>query len=112
MSRGRSTRTLEASCWRCSRRRWPAAPAYIGSLTALLITAFYVTDSFTTQIVKEFTLQNFSDLFSPTYRTVAFRTILVAATVTVIDFVIAMPMAFTLAKSSPIAPGGCCSCSS
>ena len=74
------------------------ALAYIGSLTALLITAFYKTDPFTTQIVKEFTLQNFSDLFDPAYRTVAIRTILVAATVTVIDFLIAMPMAFTLAK--------------
>jgi len=72
--------------------------AYIGSLTALLITAFYSTDPFTTQIVKEFTLQNFSDLFSPAYRTVALRTVLVAATVTVIDFLIALPMAFTLAK--------------
>ena len=30
------------------------------------------------------------------YRTVAIRTILVAATVTVIDFLIALPMAFTL----------------
>ena len=74
------------------------ALAYIGSLTALLITAFYKTDPFTTQIVKEFTLQNFSDLFDPAYRTVAIRTILVAATVTVIDFLIALPMAFTLAK--------------
>ena len=72
--------------------------AYIGSLTALLITAFYKTDPFTTQIVKEFTLQNFSDLFNPAYRTVAIRTVMVAATVTVIDFLIALPMAFTLAK--------------
>ena len=74
------------------------ALAYVGSLTALLITAFYSTDPFTTQIVKELTLQNFADLFDPAYRTVALRTIGVAATVTVIDFAIGLPMAFTLAK--------------
>jgi putative spermidine/putrescine transport system permease protein len=72
--------------------------AYIGSLVSLLITAFYTTDPFTTQIVKEFTLDNFAKMFEPAYRTVAIRTVLVAATVTVIDFLIALPMAFTLAK--------------
>ena len=72
--------------------------AYIGSLLALLLTSFYKTDPFTSQIVKEFTLDNFQKVFEPTYRTVAVRTVGIAVAVTLIDLVIGLPTAFTLVK--------------
>ncbi|KAB8185467.1 ABC transporter permease [Microbispora catharanthi] len=73
--------------------------AYLGALAALLVTAFWSTDVFTGDVVKVFTWANFTDLVTgEVYRTVALRSIGVAAAVTLIDLVVAFPMAFAMAK--------------
>jgi putative spermidine/putrescine transport system permease protein len=72
---------------------------YLGALAVLLLSAFWSTDTFTGDIVKSFTLDNFRDVVtSSTYRTVIVRTVLVALAVTVICAVLAFPMAFYMAK--------------
>jgi putative spermidine/putrescine transport system permease protein len=73
--------------------------AYLGSLAVMLAAAFWSTDSFTGSLIHTFTWGNFRTLLSePVYRTVAKRTLGIAATVTVIDALIALPMAFYMAK--------------
>lgn len=72
---------------------------YLGSLAALLLTAFWSTDVFTGAIVKTFTLDNLREAAgNATYRTVTLRTVGVAVAVTVICAVLAFPMAFYMAK--------------
>jgi putative spermidine/putrescine transport system permease protein len=72
---------------------------YLGSLAVLLLSAFWTTDVFTGEVVKETTFDNFRELFTTeVYRTVTLRTIGVAAAVTVICAVLAFPMALFMAK--------------
>jgi putative spermidine/putrescine transport system permease protein len=72
---------------------------YLGSLAVLLVSAFWTTDDFTGEIVHEATLDNFRAIVTKgVYRTVALRTIAVAAAVTVICAVLAFPMALFMAK--------------
>jgi putative spermidine/putrescine transport system permease protein len=73
--------------------------AYLGALAALLVTAFWSTDTFTGNLVRTFTWANFEDLVTgEVYRTIALRSLGVAVAVTLIDLVIAFPMAFAMAK--------------
>ncbi|MDX6226852.1 MAG: putative spermidine/putrescine transport system permease protein, partial [Frankiales bacterium] len=73
--------------------------AYLGSLGVMLAAAFWSTDSFTGALIHTFTWDNFRTLVqNSVYRTVALRTLGVAVAVTVIDAVIALPMAFYMAK--------------
>jgi putative spermidine/putrescine transport system permease protein len=73
--------------------------AYLGALVALLVTSFYSTDPFTTEVVHRLTFQNFHDLATiSVYRRVALRTVGIATAVTVIDAAIALPTAFFMAK--------------
>jgi putative spermidine/putrescine transport system permease protein len=73
--------------------------AYLGALAILLLSSFWTTDTFTGDVVKSWTTKNFHDLLTTdVYRTVAVRSIGVAAAVTVICMVVAMPMAFFMAK--------------
>ena len=72
--------------------------AYLGSLTVLLLSAFWTTNSYTSNLEYIWNTVNFHDVFSdPTIRTVALRTLGIAVSVTVIDAVIAFPMAFYMA---------------
>lgn len=72
---------------------------YIGSLAALFITSIWRIDNFTSKIVREFTLQNFLDVFTDrAYFNVTIRTLLVAICVTLICALIAIPMAFFMAR--------------
>lgn len=72
---------------------------YLGSLAIMVVAAFWSTDSFTGQLIKEPTLDNFTTLFSnEVYRNVALRTLGIAVAVTVIDMVLAVPLAFMAAK--------------
>ena len=86
-----------------------AAPAgwllvvYIGSLAALVLTSLYrLADDPTGLVTKLDTTigwGNFDRLFSePVYREVALRTLVAAATVTVIDLIVALPVAFYMGK--------------
>ena len=73
--------------------------AYIGALAALLVTALWTTNTFTGDIERVWTLGNVRTVLSDSvYRAVTLRTIGVAALVTVIDAVLAMPVAFFMAK--------------
>jgi putative spermidine/putrescine transport system permease protein len=73
--------------------------AYIGALAALLITALWTTNTFTGDIERVWTLDNLRTVLTDAvYRTVTLRTIGVAALVTVIDAVLALPVAFFMAK--------------
>lgn len=72
---------------------------YVVALAALLVTALWQVDSFTGNLDRTLTLDNVKTvLTTELYRTVALRTIGVAALVTVIDVVIALPIAFYMAK--------------
>jgi putative spermidine/putrescine transport system permease protein len=81
--------------------------AYLGALAALFITSLWGQDPFTGNVVREWTLDNFRQLWeSDVYRHITFRTIGIAALVTVIDVVIAFPIALYMAKiASPRARG-------
>jgi putative spermidine/putrescine transport system permease protein len=75
------------------------AVAYLGSLVVLFVAAFWQLDDFSGQIVKEPTFDNFKLLWDdPVYRTIALRTIGIAALVTVTDAILAFPIAFYMAK--------------
>ncbi len=72
---------------------------YIVALAALLVTAFWTVDSFTGQVRTEWTLDNIVTVVTGAlYQTVTLRTLGVAALVTVIDILIALPIAFFMAK--------------
>jgi putative spermidine/putrescine transport system permease protein len=72
---------------------------YLGSLAVLFASAFWTTDPFTSSVVRTFTWDNFRLIAgSEVYRAVALRTVGAAALVTVVDALIALPMAFYLAK--------------
>ncbi|EXU62380.1 spermidine/putrescine ABC transporter permease [Streptomyces sp. PRh5] len=73
--------------------------AYLGSLAILLLSAFWATDSFTSDVVHTWNTDNFHELLTtPVYRTIALRTLSIAAAVTVIDALLALPMAFWMAR--------------
>jgi putative spermidine/putrescine transport system permease protein len=72
---------------------------YIGSLAVLLVASFWQTDPFTSEVVHTFTLDNFRTLWErDVYRNVAWRTIRMAAMVTVADAVLAFPIAYYMAR--------------
>jgi putative spermidine/putrescine transport system permease protein len=73
--------------------------AYLGALAAMLVAAFWTTDDFTGAVVHTVSLRNFSTLLeADVYRTIAVRSLVVAVSVTVIDAVIALPIAYFMAK--------------
>ena len=72
---------------------------YLGSLSVLLMAAFWDTDVFTAEIVHTFTLDNFERIFEQdVYRDVAWRTIQMAALVTVACALLAFPIAYYMAR--------------
>jgi putative spermidine/putrescine transport system permease protein len=73
--------------------------AYLGALAVLLVSAFWTVNSFTGEVVREFTPANFRTILAEeVYRTVTLRSLGVAAAVTVICVVLAVPMALYMAK--------------
>jgi putative spermidine/putrescine transport system permease protein len=72
---------------------------YLASLVLLLITAFWTIDTFTTQIVQVWNLDNFRTIASdPTYFRIIGRTVGLAALVTVTDIVLAFPLGYYMAR--------------
>mgnify|MGYP003820350005 CR=1 FL=1 len=72
---------------------------YIVALATLLITAFWTVDSFTGEVSTDWTLDNIITVVTGAlYQTVTLRTVGVALLVTVVDIVIALPIAFFMAK--------------
>ncbi|MBI2242870.1 MAG: ABC transporter permease, partial [Nocardioides sp.] len=73
--------------------------AYLGALAALLIASLWTQNDFTGHIERSWTLENFKTLFTvDVYRTITLRTIGIAALVTVVDALLAFPIALYMAK--------------
>jgi len=73
--------------------------AYLGALATLLVTAFFTIDSFTGNVIPVFNLENFQDMFTDVaYKNVVMRTLGIAISVTIICTILAIPMAFYMAK--------------
>ncbi len=73
--------------------------AYLGALAALFVTAFWGQNSFTGEVERTWTLDNFRNLFTvDVYRVVTLRTLGIAVLVTVLDALIAFPVALYMAK--------------
>ena len=73
--------------------------AYLGSLLVMLISSFWSVDTFTGSISHTFSFDNFKILLSESvYRNIAVRSLLVALSVTLIDALLAIPIAFYIAK--------------
>jgi putative spermidine/putrescine transport system permease protein len=105
---GGARRRLSAAFW---RRGWLRgtflllpplawfALLYLTALVVLLISSFWRVDPFTTELVHDWNLDNFTRIFTePVYRTIAVRTIGIAAAVTITDAIIAIPFAYFMAR--------------
>ena len=71
---------------------------YLGSLFALLLNSFYYLEEFTGLVVREFTLSTYAQLFKPTNLGIFGRTAGMALAVTIMDVLIAFPLAYYIAK--------------
>jgi putative spermidine/putrescine transport system permease protein len=72
---------------------------YLGSLALLFVTAFWTFDGTTGRVVQHWTLDNFRQLIEqPAFRTIALRTLLFATAVTIVDGLIAFPIAYFMAQ--------------
>jgi putative spermidine/putrescine transport system permease protein len=72
---------------------------YLAALLLLFLSALWTVEPFTGKLVHHWTLSNFETLFTVSaYRTVALRTIAIAAAVTVTDIALAVPFAFFAAR--------------
>jgi putative spermidine/putrescine transport system permease protein len=73
---------------------------YLGSLVLLLISSLWRLDPATTAIVREPSLRNFQELLNPAnpYLGVAAHTATIAATVTIVDAILAFPLAYFMAR--------------
>ncbi len=73
--------------------------AYLGSLALFLISSFWSVDSLSGNVNTQPTLENYQRIFEgEVFRTVALRTILMAAIVTLTTIVLAFPIAFYMAR--------------
>jgi putative spermidine/putrescine transport system permease protein len=77
--------------------------AYLGALAALFLTSLWSQNSFTGEIERTWTLDNFKTLFTlDVYRVITVRTLGVAALVTLVDAILAFPIAFFMAKVASV----------
>jgi putative spermidine/putrescine transport system permease protein len=78
------------------------AVVYLGALVSLFVSAFWQVDSFTGKVVHVWTLDNFRSVVQESvYREIAFRTLWMAAAVTLTDIVLAFPLAYFMARIAP-----------
>lgn len=71
---------------------------YLGSLFNLLVNSFYYLEPFTGLIVREFTLSTYARIFEPANLEILSRTTVMAAAVTIVDALIAFPLAYFIAR--------------
>jgi putative spermidine/putrescine transport system permease protein len=73
---------------------------YLISLVLLLANSFWSLNPLTSQVVREFTLDNYKEVFteSTTYWTITLRTLGMAAAVTITDLIVAFPFAYYVAR--------------
>jgi putative spermidine/putrescine transport system permease protein len=75
---------------------------YLAALILLFLSSLWKVDPLSGKIIHEFTFANFERLFKePVYRTIALRTIGIAAAVTVTDAVLAVPFALFAVRVAP-----------
>jgi putative spermidine/putrescine transport system permease protein len=72
---------------------------YLGSLAVMLIAAFWSVGAVSGEIDRGLSFDNFKTLVEePVYRSIAWRTILIAGLATITDALLAFPIAFYMAK--------------
>jgi putative spermidine/putrescine transport system permease protein len=72
---------------------------YLGALAVLFVSAFWRLDVFTAEIVHRWGFSNFETLLRESvYRTIAVRTIVIAAAVTLADIGLSFPLAYFAAR--------------
>ncbi|MBN8654864.1 MAG: ABC transporter permease [Anaerolineae bacterium] len=71
---------------------------YLGSLFNLLVNSFYYLEPFTGLIVREFTLSTYARIFEPANLEILSRTTIMATAVTIVDALIAFPLAYFIAR--------------
>ena len=71
---------------------------YLGSLLALLVQSFYSIDEFSGLVVPEFTLKTYLELLRPANADVIFRTLAMAAAVTLGAALVGFPVAYFAAR--------------
>jgi putative spermidine/putrescine transport system permease protein len=71
---------------------------YLASLAVMLVTALWSVDPFTNNLQHQLTLENFRHIFTPTYEHIIWRTMGLAAAVTVTDAILAVPFAYYMAR--------------
>lgn len=74
---------------------------YLGSLFNLLINSFFYLEQFTGMIVREFTLSTYARMLEPANLEIISRTTQMAIAVTIIDAIIAFPLAYYIARYAP-----------
>ncbi|HRV95298.1 MAG TPA: ABC transporter permease [Anaerolineae bacterium] len=67
---------------------------YVGALAALLIQSFFHLDGFTGQVVREFSLDTYRDLFTASHVGIVVRTATMASAVTLAAALLAFPLAY------------------
>jgi len=72
---------------------------YVASLVALFLSSFWTINPFTTEIQHIWNVDNYKSLWdSSVFRTVTFRTVGIAAAVTLTDAVLAFPLGYFMAR--------------
>ncbi len=71
---------------------------YLGSLFALLVQSFFRLDDFTGQVVRQFTLATYAQLFTRANLDIFARTTSMAAVVTLASAALAFPLAYYMAR--------------
>ncbi|MEX1168834.1 MAG: ABC transporter permease [Chloroflexota bacterium] len=71
---------------------------YLGSLAILFINAFFTRDAFSGQTIYQPTLENFARLLRDPYPGITLRTLAMAAFVTLTCAILALPIAFFMAR--------------
>lgn len=72
---------------------------YIAALASLLVTAFWSVNELTGNVEPTWTFENVVSVFTESlYRAVTIRTVVVAVLVTFVDIVLALPIAFFMAR--------------
>jgi putative spermidine/putrescine transport system permease protein len=76
---------------------------YVASLAALFVSSFWSVNPFTTEIEHIWNVDNYKTLWEASaYRTIALRTIGIAAAVTLADAVLAFPLAYFMARVASV----------
>lgn len=74
---------------------------YLGALLTLLVQSFFHLDGFTGRVIRQFGLETYQQLFTPSNVDIIVRTVTMAAVVTVTCALLAFPLAYYMARFAP-----------